>query len=104
MRDEQPFRGASEVELLRCCHEIAQGTDLELIADRAARSIHALSMVIRNRQVLDARARPREGDDLITNHQTRRHEMFDPGAMGTLLIGLNAERADEPKARSWIDP
>ncbi len=34
--DEQARGGAREVELLRRRHEVAQGADLELVADRAA--------------------------------------------------------------------
>ena len=52
----QARRGAGEVELLCGYHEVAQGADLELIADRAAGSIHALLMVIGPRQVLDVRS------------------------------------------------
>ena len=55
--NEQARRGAGEVELLCRDHEVAQGADLELVADRPAGSIHALLMVIGHRQVLDARAR-----------------------------------------------
>ena len=59
--DEQACRGAREVELLGRRHEVAQGADLELVADRAAWSIHALLMVIAVSQVLDLRAPATEG-------------------------------------------
>ena len=59
--NEQARRGAGEVELLCRRHEVAERADLELVADRPAGSIHALLMVIRHRQVLDARGRLSEG-------------------------------------------
>ena len=44
--DEQARRGAREVQLLSRRHEVAEGADLELVADRAAGGIHAFLMVI----------------------------------------------------------
>ena len=58
---EQPCRGAREVELLSRRHEVAEGADLELVADRAAGGIHASLMVIPGRQVLDPRRFASEG-------------------------------------------
>ena len=106
--DEQARRGAREVELLRRRHEVAQGADLELVADRPAGSIHALLMVIGPRQVLDARAQASEGvshEVLTQDVTTGDMDMFDHGAMGTLLIGLNAaqDETDTKRARGSVD-
>ena len=57
----QARRSAGEVELLCRRHEVAQGTDLELVADRPTGSIHAFPMVIGDQQVLDALAQASEG-------------------------------------------
>jgi hypothetical protein len=49
-------------------------------------------MVIADQQVLDSRAQSSEGGARAKS-ATRRFDMFDPAVLGTLLIGLNAERA-----------
>jgi hypothetical protein len=59
-------------------------------------------MVIGDGQVLDARALAREGGGVNVERPERDLEVIDPGAMGTLLIGLNADRANAEGTRDGV--
>ena len=100
--DVQPGRSAREVELLGRRHEVAQRTDVELVADGTTRGIHAIRMIIGGRQVLDARTPARDGGGLNQPPPERSSEMLDPGALGTLIIRNNAERASAERLTAGV--
>ena len=92
--NEQPRCRGREVQVLGDRDEIPEQPDVEFAADRRSVLIHAAWMLMPGCQVLDAAA-VRDQGGVTTTNPKETPPMFDPGAVGTLLIGLEAVRAEQ---------